>query len=65
MASNSLSRRFSKGDFMPGMVKNLKRLQTTVKAEADADAEAKFEADDPSKFDSPEKPFDPSQDEEE
>ena len=63
MASNSLSRRFSKGDFMPGKVKNLKRLQTTVKA--DADAEAKFEADDPSKFDSPEKPFDPSQDEEE
>ena len=63
MASNSLSRRFSKGDFMPGMVKNLKRLQTTVKA--DADAEVEVDVDDPLKFDSPEKPFDPSQDEEE
>ena len=61
MASNSLSRRFSKGDFMPGKVKNLKRLQTTVKAEADAEVDV----DDPLKFDSPEKPFDPSQDEEE
>ena len=61
MASNSLSRRFSKGDFMPGMVKNLKRLQTTVKADADAEVDV----DDPLKFDSPEKPFDPSQDEEE